>query len=148
MQGKNERALIVGETIVTLRGDSMNRIPKYRAWDKVNQMMIDNIISINFYNRTITFFDKDANTNVSMDFDDIILMQSTGLKRGRKEVYEGDILRGSFYFRGVGWYDTGEGDHEIDDPVEYTDGKFVCGGFDLADVVGDSHIRVVGHKHQ
>ena len=72
--------------------------------------------------------------------------QSTGLKdRNGVEIWEGDVLRGEYYFRGEGWFDTGEGDFSINDQVIFENGKFTCRGFDLCkinecgEVIGNIH---------
>lgn len=88
-------------------------IQKIRAWDKVGNEMINYIISINFVFGYITF-DTENVINKKRYFDDITIMQSTGLyDRHGVEIFKGDIVKIIYdgkLFIGVVVYDLGEAD--------------------------------------
>lgn len=115
-------------------------IPRYRAWDKIHKTMyeVDDIMSIDFGKSEIgvktLFFDQ---TN-RYDFDDIVLMQSTGLTdKNGKEIFEGDIidttdgfLTGVIEFRvSLGMF--------VSELVEYNNFERLCNVASSREIIGN-----------
>ncbi|QGT53601.1 hypothetical protein CHPC974_001266 [Lactococcus phage CHPC974] len=119
-------------------------IPKLRAWDKVGNEMINYIISINFVFGYITF-DTEKVINKKRYFDDIIIMQSTGLYDEQGiEIFKGDIVKIIYNgepFIGVVVYDLGEADFKA------TNGHEDYGNNFQYLTVGES-IEVIGNIYE
>lgn len=103
-------------------------IPKFRAYHKELKMMYE-VLAIDLFNKAVTVkFDKEHYRVYS--FDDVILMQLTGLfDKNGVEIFEGDVVEyidGEFSFIGkvikstLGTYVTGIDNHSFEDFTDET----------------------------
>ena len=125
-------------------------IPRYRAWDKNLKTMyeVDDIMSIDFGKseisvKTLFFFFSNY-----YKFDDIVLMQSTGLKdENGKEIFEGDIVKVTDGDERTNFPDGGIGTICGLDGIFmwYIDGQVHNGLFDISQ---EYYIEVVGNIYE
>lgn len=122
---------------------------RFRAWNKATKAMyeVDDIMSIDFGKSEISvktlFFER---TNY-YNFDDIVLMQSTGLiDKNEKEIFEGDIVKVTDGDERTNFPDGGIGTICGLDKIFmwYIDGQVHNGLFDISQ---EYYIEVIGNIH-
>jgi uncharacterized phage protein (TIGR01671 family) len=78
-------------------------IPKFRAWLIEAKLMLD-AHTINFHDKEVYFGETEHGEEILFPFDEIILMQSTGLfDKNGVEIFEGDIVRWDDMTNGKKW---------------------------------------------
>lgn len=125
-------------------------IPRYRAWDKIHKTMyeVDDIMYINFEENQICvktlFFERASR----YDFDDVVLMQSTGFRdKNGKEIFEGDIVKVTDGDERTNFPDGGIGTICGLDEIFmwYIDGQVHNGLFDISQ---EYYIEVIGNIYE
>lgn len=125
-------------------------IPRHRAWDKIHKTMyeVDDIMYINFEENQICvktlFFERASR----YDFDDVVLMQSTGFRdKNGKEIFEGDIVKVTDGDERTNFPDGGIGTICGLDEIFmwYIDGQVHNGLFDISQ---EYYIEVIGNIYE
>ncbi|MCT1184185.1 hypothetical protein EFL99_13450 [Lactococcus lactis] len=125
-------------------------IPKLRAWDKQDERM-RTVSSINFAHEVISckFAElKPFDLVDEFSIDDVILMQSTGLKdKNGVEIFEGDIVN---YVKSFTNPMTGSGSLSINKNLRiiFKDAEFTADGIDIRLKKIVSHMEIIGNIYE
>ena len=122
-------------------------IPRFRAWNKATKEMYgaDDIIAINFEEKEICvqtiYFEQglpDSRDLDYYDFDDIVLMQSTGMRdKNDREIFEGDIIESrDGFLTGVIEFRVGLGMF-VSELVEYNNFERLCNVASSRKIIGN-----------
>lgn len=132
-------------------------ITRFRAWNKATKEMYgaDEIIAINFEEKEICvqtiYFEQglpDSRDLDYYDFDDIVLMQSTGMRdKNDREIFEGDIVKVTDGDERTNFPDGGIGTICGLDGIFmwYIDGQVHNGLFDISQ---EYYIEVIGNIYE
>lgn len=132
-------------------------ITRFRAWNKATKEMYgaDEIIAINFEEKEICvqtiYFEQglpDSRDLDYYDFDDIVLMQSTGMRdKNDREIFEGDIVKVTDGDERTNFPDGGIGTICGSDEIFmwYIDGQVHNGLFDISQ---EYYIEVIGNIYE
>lgn len=86
-------------------------VPKFRCWDE--RLGLTEVVSIDFFRKKIKINHWEYGDSNFFPLDEVVLMQSTGLKdKNGVVIFEGDIIR---------WHDVVTWDYS----VTFKDGVFV-----------------------
>lgn len=73
-------------------------IPKFKAWHKSMQRMSE-VLAISFERQKVKIRHLRGTTHMTVPFNDVELMQSTGLlDKNGKEIFESDIVKTTIFF--------------------------------------------------
>ena len=68
-------------------------LPKFRAWDKESQTMID-VLFVDYSHQLVIGEHYEFGVTVPTSHDDVIFMMSTGLfDKNEQEIFKGDVIR-------------------------------------------------------
>lgn len=92
-------------------------VPKFRAWDKKYKMIMT-VNEIDFEKNTVWLEadngDHENRHTLTRDFNDVVLMQSTGFKdNSDTEVFEGDVINVHWFYADFDPVELGAFENEV-----------------------------------